>query len=193
MNKNILYDSEPESEEEGEVRQEYNEPLPQNETIKPPKPPPKTPSKPKVIKHKIQEQWTDFVNDDIEKQQIKSKKEPEKLYKCEFCNKGFAKNYYLNRHIQEARCTIKRDIDLRRERELKELEAQITLKLQKQQERKARKEQKVKPVEYVEPVKPKQPRKPRAPPKPKQEYRQEEPVYIQPKPQRQIPKYIINF
>lgn len=186
MNKNILYDSEPESEEEGEIRQEEIKPLPQNEPIKPPK----QPLKPKATKHRVAEQWEQFVNDDIEKQQIKPQKEPEKLFKCEFCNKGFAKNYYLNRHIQEGRCTIKRDIDLRRERELKELEAQITLKLQKQQERKAKKALKVvEPVEPVKPVKP--PRKPRAPPKPKQEYRQEEPVYIQPKPKP--PKYIINF
>lgn len=191
MNKNILYDSEPESDGEEEIKQEQNNPLPQNETVKPPKPQTKT----KVVKHKIQEQWDKFVNDDIEKQQIKQlkqQKEPEKLYKCEYCSKGFAKNYYLNRHIQEGRCSVKRDIDLRRERELKELELNLSLKLQKQEERKKKKA--IKDAEVVEQNKPvkleKPPRKPRAQP---QKATYTEPIVVQPNPVRQLPKYVFNF
>lgn len=187
MNKNkILYDSEPESEEEEPIEQPIKIETTQNEI----KPIPKTRIR-KKIAQPVKE-WKEFVDDNIEKPQTEAKTPSLKPFKCEYCSKAFVHKFHCDRHIREQRCTIKRAVDVRRENELKEMEKEIMLKLQKKElarEKRAMKKQ-LPPEKPIKPVKKTVPRKP----KPIQEPIEE--IIHQPKPVRpnnNIPKYKLNF
>lgn len=136
----ILYDSEVENVEAEQVEQPITAEQPQNvQQVAPNIEQPKT----RATKSKI------IVNPDVKES-----------FKCTYCEKCFARNYYLNRHIEEGRCTIKRNIDISREKQLKEIEDKINLKLQKKDMRAEKKLMKsmtsvVNPVKAVKEVKPK--------------------------------------
>lgn len=169
-NPKILYDSEPESVEEGEI-------VPQTTQVQAPAPKPRAP---KQAKQEIKkpENWSEFVDDKLEDRKVEQKP---KLYCCDFCGKSFVRNYHLNRHIQEQRCNVKRNMDVAREAQLKQMEAEIMEKLKKKELRKERKALK----EKIPP-----------PAKPKKAVQQTKPVeqpVQQPVPQRPYPKYTINF
>lgn len=187
----ILYDSENESESTEQLKPSTATTEPQNTTQDAPK------------------QWDNFVNDDIEKPVKKPKltKQQQDLFSCQFCNKGFCRNYYLNRHLEDGRCSVKRAIDSSKEIELKAIEDAINAKLQKQElrkEKKALKEQVNKIVEpsTTVPVKVVQPK----PVKPVKQVKEPKPKAVKPVPVKEeniqveqyeqvqkYPRYIINF
>lgn len=194
MNKNkILYDSDYDVENDKDDEIEEVEPvsMPQDEIkeaplfkIKPKK------NKKITIKQPVKN-WNEFLNDDIEKPQKTEIKENEELFTCKFCNKSYKRVYHLNRHLEDNRCTVKRDIDKRRGFELDEMEKAIMLKLQKKELNKEKKIMKQRlTIKEPIPIKPKAIKQPviRKQAQPKQ---QEPTIY---KPQNNnVPKYIINF
>ena len=172
----ILYDSDVESE-----TSKQQEPI--TEVVKP-----------QNTQQDAPKQWDNFVNDDIEKptKTAKITKQQQDLFTCQYCKKGFCRNYYLNRHLDEGRCSVKRSIDVSKEIELKALEQAINAKLQKQElrrEKKALKEQNKLVEQPVKPVveKPIKPVVPRAEPK------QNKQVAEPPQQTTNRPRYIINF
>jgi hypothetical protein len=134
-----------------------------------------------------QEKWSDFVNDDIEEANV-VKIPPAKLFKCDFCNRSFVRNYHLNRHID--RCTVKHEIDRVKEIQYNENENNKKIKQQKKEKREANKL--LKEQEQINIVAP----KPVRVTKPKEIIKPQE-LIIRPKiqPPQSIPqhKYIIRF
>ena len=88
-------------------------------------------------------------------------------FKCAYCDKQFVRNYYLNRHVEDGRCPVIRNIAKAKEKQLKDLEDKINQKLHKKDLREEKKQMKalttpvkekpVKPVKAVKPVKQVQP------------------------------------
>jgi hypothetical protein len=69
------------------------------------------------------------------------------------CSKTFARNYYLNRHIDEGRCNVKRNMELAKQKQAEEVEVERLLldKLNNKAEREAKKATKAKaPVDKTE-------------------------------------------
>ena len=194
----ILYNSEPESEEEKEQPIKQAPEQPQNIKIKIPKQdniyqekPLKKPSK--TVKK--QQEWDEYINDNLEEYKKKEYNKQPKNFKCEYCNQEFVREYHLNRHLNEQRCIVKRNEDIKREYELKQLEKQIEEKLKKKELRQQKKKLMEQNNYKVEEEKPKRKQYTR---KPKEEIKQVEEEYKpqpiqQPKPIRTQPKYIINF
>ena len=160
----ILYDSEEENTQAVQQEQPQPQEMPQDQSIVAPKPqraPKQTP-----VKEAVKQTFT-----------------------CQLCNKQFARNYYLNRHIDEGRCNVKRNIELAKQKQLEETERLILEKMNKKAERLAKKEAKMsQPVK--QPVKqaknPPQQQQP-APPPPRPQA---------PPPRQQqtpYPNFIINF
>jgi uncharacterized Zn-finger protein len=83
-----------------------------------------------------QEKWSDFINDDIEEANV-IKIPPAKLFKCDYCNRSFVRNYHLNRHMD--RCTVKHEIDRVKEIQYNENENNKKIKQQKKEKREANK------------------------------------------------------
>jgi hypothetical protein len=108
----ILYDSEVEMIQEAPIANELPPPLPQDIEYVAPKP---------VIKQMAPRAKTAVKTD------IKA------IFTCEFCHKNFARNYYLNRHIEDGRCNVKRNLDLSQAKQLKETEDKINLKIQQKE------------------------------------------------------------
>jgi hypothetical protein len=107
----ILYDSEVENVEAEQVEQPITAEQPQNVQ--------------QVAPNLEQQKTLATKSKTIIKPDVKE------TFKCTYCEKCFARNYYLNRHIEDGRCTIKRNMDISREKQLKEIEDKINLKLQK--------------------------------------------------------------
>jgi len=153
--KEILY----ESDDEKEIAEQIDNEMPQNINIVAPKPI-------KAIK----------AIKAIKIPQIKEKEIPQikekEIFKCELCNKQFIRNYYLNRHIDEGRCNVKRNIDLAKQKQFEENEKILLEKILKKT-LKVKKQAKPKKQPQIQ-----QPQRPPTPP-----------------PQIQQPrlKYIINF
>jgi len=212
MNKSkILYDSEPESEEEPQIK---NEVVPSNQIITPSEQPEipklKTSNRQskKITEQPKPEEWTNFVDDNLEKYKAKTRGLQPKNFKCKYCNAEFVREYNLTRHIDDLRCTVKRDEDIKRQQEIKEIEKQLIIKLQKKELRKERKILKDK-LKDLPPEKTRKPRTtktkiikddstpipptPTAPPSPPVQQIQQ---LIKPKPQiqqQQQTKYIFRF
>ena len=121
----ILYDSAEESVEASQVVEQPPEQVPQNINIVAPKPQ----RAPKTAVNVAQ---------------------PKESFVCPLCSKIFARNYYLNRHIEDGRCNVKRSMDLAKQKQAEEVERLLLAKLNKKAEREAKKATKA----VVQPVKP---------------------------------------
>jgi hypothetical protein len=148
----ILYDSEPENVETNEVVQTEAVQIPQDIPIVAPIPirPIRAP-KSKIALEPVAKTET---------------------FKCAYCDKQFVRNYYLNRHIEDGRCPVIRNINKAKEKQLKDLEVKINQKLHKKDLREEKKQMKalttvvketpvkavkpraVKPVQSAQPVQP---------------------------------------
>ena len=56
-------------------------------------------------------------------------------FKCELCNKEFARNAFLQKHINELRCNVKREQTKKVEDELNDLKNKLDVKLQRKNAR----------------------------------------------------------
>ena len=140
-NKNaVLYNSDDDDDTICDV--EISEPLPQPNIVLPQNENvdnlAKNKSKAKKSKAKVPEDWNELINDEFEEKQEKDTPKKE-LFKCEFCQRGFIRNYHLNRHIIEQRCTVKREIDRLKEIELLEKEQKLNQKAVKKKIREDKK------------------------------------------------------
>lgn len=138
----ILYDSEPENVAHNEVVTPVAVTQPQNIPIVAPipiKPPSRAPKSQTVTKYP----------DIVAKTETKTE-----MFKCAYCDRQFVRNYYLNRHIEDGRCTVLRNIEKAKEKQLKDLEDKINQKLQEKNLRDEKKQMKaLTTVKEVKPVK----------------------------------------
>jgi hypothetical protein len=172
----ILYCSEEENEPVEQQEQIQPEPMPQNIKINAPKPQ-------RVSKAKINTQQPEIK--EIQ-QPIPQEKQ---TFQCQLCNKQFARNYYLNRHVDEGRCSVKRNMDLARQKQMEENERLILEKMKKRDLRLAKKEAKQsQPIKQVKKqIQSRQPpQRPQTPPP-----RPQAPAPRQ--HQTPFPNFIINF
>ena len=182
----ILYDSEEEYTPVEQQEQPQPEQMPQNVKIVAPKP-----QRASKIKNDIQ-QVQPPVQPQIQQQiqpQIQSQPEEKPKFECNLCHKMFARNYYLNRHIDDGRCNVKRNIDLAKQKQLEENERLLLEKLKKKELRLVKKEAKaVQPVKEV-----KKTTQPKQQSQPKQQPPQRPPAPPPRQQQTPYPNFIINF
>jgi hypothetical protein len=179
----ILYDSEEEYIPQEQQEQQHVQEIPQNVNIVAPKP--QRAKKPKINIPQVQPPQPQEPQVPPQPQ-VQSQPEEKQKFECKLCHKMFARNYYLNRHIDEGRCNVKRNMDLAKQKQMEENERLILEKMRKRDERIAKKEAKaVQPVKQV-----------KKPPQPKQQLQQPPQRPPAPAPiQHQSPysNFIINF
>lgn len=180
----ILYNSENEDTENEDGNQSIGEDQPKIT----PSSKKTAPSSKKSKQIKEQQVSQPELKEDKPKKERPIKEEKEKqVHQCPECYMVFTRNAFLNKHIQELRCPVYRDIAKRKEMELKEIEQQLNekmLKIKKRQEKKQLKE--MEQIKQPKPTKPKNqeiPEQPLRPPNPQPQA----PI------QRQLPIFKINF
>lgn len=182
----ILYCSEEENEPVEQQEQLQPEPMPQNIKTVAPKPQRASKVKNNILSPPQVEPLQTQPEPQIKSQPQEKQKQ---IFQCQLCNKQFARNYYLNRHIDEGRCSVKRNMDLARQKQMEENERLILEKMKKRDMRIAKKEAKqAQPVKQVKKqTQPRQPpQTPQTPPP-----RPQAPAPRQ--PQNPLSNFIINF
>ena len=160
----ILYDSEVENVEAPQVEEQQPQQVPQNVPIVAPKP--QRAPKAKVV---ATPQKESFI--------------------CPLCSKTFARNYYLNRHIDDGRCNVKRNMELAKQKQAEEVERLLLDKLNKKAEREAKKATKAAKPPAKPAKKPPQTKATKAAPQqaPQQQQQQQQTHY------NPHPDFIVNF